>query len=734
MAGVDGSMKYRNLKKLYSFLFMFLIVGSLFYIYNCSATEIENLVEADFDISFISGTHLTVEITIFPQKLTTDRVYYTSDIITASSEEIGALKYAVFLMLKDQLSILFRGVTLNNFTLPMLQSGVFTEYLDLNLDSEFFNMSSTVSTHELINGFLDMGASISYVFPFAPETGWNTTYTIYLPQEIVLDSVNTIDVTSDGGIISWNVANWYGTAPSKEGHLSIKEKNPSTASMQEQIEIIFDIDSRSPSHIILDTNIIAKSLSIESYNVLPEFILNIQYLPSDGIRLLIKNQLLSLEDLFRQTYQPIIQHITSVIENTSFNQSYQKKFSWDQQTIINTTHAYDISMMDTSPPIIGKLIDENIALTFLGLSGRAFFGLLNAGAVATLNSNDINFGSGLHALMYPYAITLTLPLKIKVDDQDEITWVNASEFKGTFISHNNQQDMSIEEHIEEYITIDISKMDLNILSLFTGSLKMNTALSVTAEEYQFITSPQGDLTLPEKIQLDLLNADVLRLCIEESIFTPLQITNYLREKKDEFNGQLSTLLRDIELKGILDENTFFNSLDWDGDISSMDALTPILISITSKSLHPTELTISLIPPSLGIANQTFHLTGFPQKTTIYTIIFPKGISIDPININGSNIHQDKDSNGRYFIEYKIPASSFDTSQIITCHLTASPLYVLSILLPLILSIILVIILIILIYLFRKKRRGRTSKQYPSHPQEYYNREEYTPPPPPQKKQ
>lgn len=722
-------MRFHDLKNIYTFVFVIVLLSSQFFSLIGTAADSDNLVEANFDIVLVSGTQMTIDITVTPKKLTTDRVYFHSDILSATSEELGALKYAVFLMLKDQLSNIFRGVSLDNFSLPAHQAGVFTESLDLTLDSAFFNMNSTVNAQDFVNGFLDMGASISYVFPFSAEPGWNNTYTIVLSSEMILEAANTVDVSSDGTSLTWKVENWFGNGMPAEGQLSIKEINPSTTIQTEDISILFEIDSGTPSTINLDSKIITKSLDLEPYNILPDFITHIEYLPADGIRLLIKNQLLSWQDIYNITYRPITQHIKTVIENTSFNQTYDAVFNWDPETTTNATNPYSTSQMDASPPLTGILSDKKIEFSYLGISGRAFYGLLNAGATATLSANDINFGTNLQTLNYPYTITLVLPTNVFINNQETITWTNTTEFGGNFTSQNIQQNPPTEEYIEEYITIDISKMDLNILGLITGTLEMNTAITITSDEYQFITTPPPGLTLPQKLKLDLLNADALRLCIDEYIFTPEQITNYFQEKKEYFNTEYITLLHNLELNGIFDEPLFFNSLEWDGDITSMDALNPIQTTIISKSLHPTKLNISLIPPSIQIANQTFHLKGIPKKTVIYTILFPKGITIDPLNINTSNIHQDQDADGRQFIEYTISPANSQLSQTITFHLTASPLYVLSILLPLFLSIVLVIILIFLIYFFRRRRQGKIPKQ--SHPpsSDYYNQNNYIPPPP-----
>jgi hypothetical protein len=724
----DMRINYSHLKTYTILLFAFLLISGCFTL-SCRASDSDNIVTTIFDISFSTGTQLTIDISVTPQKLTTDRVFYYSDILQASSEEIGALKYSVFLMLKDQLSLLFKGITLGNFTMPQYQSGVFTENLDVSLDSAFFNLNTSTNAHEFINGFLDMGATIAYTFPFTAQEGWNNTYRISLDQSLLLDSANTVEVSPDGHTLTWHSSNWDGNAQTDQGQLSLKKQSPTTQATQELIQITFNIDGTTPSNIKLDTQIQTQTISIIPYNILPEFITNINYIPSDGIRLLINNNILTWDDILQQTYQPIINHILTTIENSSYHQKYNAQFTWQDHTTTNTSTPYNIAKMDTTPPITGILSESEIPLTFLGITSRAFFGLLNAGAQATLTSNDINFGAGLENLTYPYKITLTLPNKIYLNQNEVFTWINTTDFSGNFTSDNYQQTNPETDQIEEYITLDISKMDLNIISLFTGTLEMNAAIALTADEYQYTTTLPTSFNLPKQLQLPYLNADAFRLAIEESVFKQTQLSDHFAEKKEKFKEQFSTIIPNIELNGLLDESTYHASLDWDGDITSMDALTPIQTTITSKSLHPIKLNISLLPPTLTIADQAFQLTGLPKKTLVYTILFPKGITIEHSPTNNSNIYLAENTDGRQFIEYTIPPTNYDSTLSLTCKLTASPLYVISILLPLILSLILITILIILIYIFRKRRRGRPHEYKHPPPPQYPNNENYIPPPP-----
>ena len=734
MMDVDGMLSCPRKSIFCLYVLVLSLICSGVFTAVCGTSDSDTLVSAVFDIAFISGTQLSIDISVTPQKLITDKVYFSSDIIHASSEELGALKYAVFLMLRDQLDFLFKGASLDNFSMPVHQSGQFFESLDVTLHSAFFNMNASVAAGEFINGFLDMGATISYIFPFSSENGWNNSYNIFLPSDVILDSANTVDVSDDGAILSWHVSNWDGGNSNDEGRLSFRERAPSSYSLHEEIQIEFNIDCTAPSKVMLASHILGRTLSIASYEILPDFITNIEFLPSDGIRLLIKNHLLSWGDIYQNTFLPIKDHVTEIVENSSFNQEYGAFFYWDEKTTDNASPSFEVTMMDVHPPITAVLLDEDVSLSILDIPARAFFGLVNAGGQAQVNTQDINFGAELKDLAYPYNITIVFPAKITLNGFNVFTWGNISGFSGNFSSQSISQDAFTDEHVEEYITVDISKMDLNIFSVFSGSLEMNTAVSLTTDEYYYKGALPNQFSLPEKMQLPLINADAFRLCIEESIFTPMQITEYFTDKKDKFVERFGGIIPAIELSGVLDENEFFRSLEWDNDISSMDALTPIRISLLSKSLYPIDLNVSIFPPSLAIENQTFNLIGFPNKTVTYTLIFPKGVSIEHSDVSNTGVHTDENTDGRHFIEYTIPASSYDTSLTISCQLTASPLYVLSIMLPLILSFVLVIILIALMYFFKKRKRRGKPYYRPPPAQEYIDQDDYLPQPPaPRKK-
>ncbi|MBU1862890.1 MAG: hypothetical protein KKH94_04395, partial [Candidatus Omnitrophica bacterium] len=227
-----------------------LSIGSFFW-FSCLASPSDDcVVDAEFDLRFISGTNCVVEISAIPSKLITDKVYTHSDIVQASGEELGALKYAMFLMIEDQLDVLFQNAVVQNFSLPMHNNGVFTETIDVSLSPSFFNLNASVEIDTLIDGFLDLGASIRYFFPFPAERGWNNTFSIHLPMYMVFESANTIEVSQNGDVLTWRVNNWQGGNPQTAGEVLLREQSPtSNTSENEEIQITFKIDGRSVSNI-----------------------------------------------------------------------------------------------------------------------------------------------------------------------------------------------------------------------------------------------------------------------------------------------------------------------------------------------------------------------------------------------------------------------------------------------------------------------------------------------------
>ena len=82
---VDDMMRCNSIRKVSSFILSILILFSGLFSLTGGASESDTLVSAVFDIAFISGTKLKIDVVVTPQKLTTDKIYFFADILQASS-------------------------------------------------------------------------------------------------------------------------------------------------------------------------------------------------------------------------------------------------------------------------------------------------------------------------------------------------------------------------------------------------------------------------------------------------------------------------------------------------------------------------------------------------------------------------------------------------------------------------------------------------------------------------
>jgi hypothetical protein len=536
----------------------------------------------------------------------------------------------------------------------------------------------------------------------------------------------------DGNTIRWDVKNWNGEEPSEVAQLSIRYVDPTTPQIDtENISLEFEIDARNIKNTSLKTTIITRHADIQRYTILPEFITNLDVIPADGIRLFVDNGLFSWDDLYQGTLEHIIESVISVIENSSFNQTLDIAFRWNPETTINCTIPYNLSHMDAAPAIHAELLDEDIAVLLCDTSVRAVFGLAHAGATANLTADDVNFGDGLADIGYPYNGTLRLPENVLLSGANRVQWNDSHPISGMLTSASASQ--YLEEHIETHIAVEIDTLELNLPSLFTGKTDLTATVYVEENINTYVTQLPEELTLPEKIDLDYMNADAFRLCVEERVFSTDAVEAFLTHKKDSFETQISGIVHGLTINGYLDRNTFFESLTWDGDVSSMEETVPVVISSYAHSFYSAPFTLSLIPPSITVSDQSFTLSGFNNQSVSYRIIFPKGINVEARDATNNTIPVGKTADARDYIEIIFAGDESDKTTVVTCTLTAAPLYVLGLFLPCILSFILVVVLIIVVLLIRKKRKQdkafRGGEAEAPAAEGYEDQDYYVPPPP-----
>ena len=732
---------FRAFKKMAILFVGLCFMFSILFIHSIPADEMpDSLVDARFNIEFITGIDLKIsvemdvkEINVFDTTYNREEINNIAlDIALDRQQILGAIKLRLRDLVKNQIKIIFENANVNALNqIPDYSNYIFLDAFNVNLTSAFFNINETVTADDFINGVLDMGAVISYNFNLQAEPGWNNTFTYILHDSMDFNSANnTANVNIQKTEITWILKNWNGGNANKQVELSLRSK-PSviTKSEFEDISLEFELDANSVDNIGLTTTILTKSIDIREYGILPDFVSDLDFVPSDGIRLFVDNDLLSWEDIYLKTISPLEQNTISTIENSSFNQTLETSFSWDYETTTNCSNPYNVTNMDDTPPVKAELIDEAINLNICGMTARAFFGMINAGATANVSAEDINFGDNLGEIGLDYEVFLHLPNNITLETKNIYSWNQSFPFSGEFGSELQPKPKYSKENINVFIEIKIEKMDLNIPSFFTGKTELTATSNIKEDNNLHVITFPERVNISKKINLTFLNSDAFRLCTEESVFSEEDIDVYLANKKDIFEERLSRVLNGLTIKGVIDKDVFFDSLNWDRDISNMDDVIPVIASTYAHNVYPVAFNLSLWPPDLRIFNQSFNLESLENQSVTYRIVFPKGISVAAKDTLNRSIIEGETSDGREYIEITFDSDEGIVTDILLCELAASSLYMLGLFMPCILSLILVIILIIVVYLIRKRRKGGKIKQDETVTTGYEDQDFYVPPPP-----
>jgi len=734
-------------------LFLIIIVVSfltpLCLVNTTSAQDnLESRVDATFNINFLTATELNLDVSMDVSEITliSGSVYTGTEIqalANTDSEMLPVIKYALKLILTDQIEQTFEKATVTTLNeIPSYADGKFNDDFNVNLTSEFFGMNETVNAHNFFNGVLDMGAKVAYAFNLKAESGWNNTYTIILPTS--MNRTYTNGKVLEKRVVSWELKNGDGLSPGKVADITVERVNPTTPrSNTEDILLEFELDAGDAEHINLKTNVLAKSVDIGGYNILPNFVTNLDFVTSDGIRLFIENGLTSWDDLYQKTIKPVEINATSTIES-SLNQTLNMVFSWDPETTTNCSTPYDITNMNEEPPIKAGLLASDISLKIDNIRARAIFGLIDAGATANISASNVNFGDKLSEIGYPYSGSFYLPDNISLAGEKIYKWNQSKSISGEFKSEDAPKYSN--EKINAVIEIDFSGLDLNLFGLFTGKTELISKLYMKEANNYYVTTLPNEFNgdLPNKVILNYLNSDAFRLCVEENVFKQEKISTFLDNEKLLFENRLTNILPGLKISGLVKRDDFDRSLVWDGDITNMDADTPVTTASDAHSSYPVTFGISFSPPKFEITEQSLNLVGLQNQNVTYRIVLPRGTTMDASD-SLNRLVPGKTTDGRDYIEISFDASESNLTDVVRFKIVPSPLFALSIFLPCIVCLIIAVVLIIAILIIRKKRRGfggkktRPKKTKESKEDEeeesggYEEQEYYVPPPPSSKK-
>jgi hypothetical protein len=726
-----------RLIKLITLVIVISVFASLFVVKSTNAVDsVNNLINANFNIELESATNFSINIEIKVNKLTLSgsSVTYTGEEIEeiANTDQLilGAIEYELQILTKNTLTQSFEKANVKPLkVLPNYENSRFYNNFSVDLTYPYFNMDETVDIYSLVNGVLDMGAYVNYSFILKAEPGWNNNYKFNLD-----DSFTFVRTTGsvDGTKIGWDIENSGGNNPDVNAEIQLKKVNPTTSKLNsEDIFLEFILNNKDSTNTILNSNILLRSVDIRDYNIIPDFINNLNFLPADGIRLFINNGLLSWDLTYENTIKSLQQKIKSEIEESSLNQTLDLIFIWDNETTTNCIEPYNVLNMDDKPNIKAILTDNNINLKIFNISSRTLYGLINSGADASISKDDINFGDNLNDIGHQYNITLLLPNNVYLDNKNVYTWNDSIVISGKFksdtaVSYKREDKNSI-------IEIDVKSSDLNLISFLTAKTELTFGLDLNANKNYYVTTLPNEFDLPNKIILNYLNSDGFRLCIEENVFDENRVNNFLNNEKSNYESLYKRLLPGLEVSSNIRKDVFDKSLEWDKDISKMDANNPIRTSLYGHCSYPISFDFSIIPPNLDIPAKIFNFTALPNENITYKIIFPNGISIDVDDPLNRSVKKEL-SDGRQYFEISFSASDSNLTCAVSCKMTPSALFIIGIFIPCIVGLVITIILIILIIIIRRKRK---QKQYAPKVKEEdlsgYEGEDYYIPPPPNSK-
>lgn len=722
-----------HLKRLLALSVVYLVLLSTILITQTISAEedAENKIDAVFDLEMISATDFRTncELTVHKLKMSGSGKTYSDTQIEAISISdegmLGAIRYQLQILINETLSESFEKCKIKALDdLPSYVSGKFYADFSINLTTSYFDINETINLHNFLNGILDMGALLDYSFIFKAKLGWNNTYLIDLGDNFEFQK-QANGTKKEDAIIEWSLKNGVGEQPSKFAELTIKDKNPTNIWTKEDIFLDFKLNA-TDLKTDLQANVLARTIDIQNYSILPDFVNNLNYIPADGIRLFEENNLFSWDDLYQNTIKPIEQKIKTSIETDEFNQTLNLVFNWDQETT-NISNNYEIENMNDNPYVNAILKDSDIALEIYDISARGLFGLVGSGATSTVKNTDINFGDGLKDVSYPYSISLIMPSGVTLNGDNIFTWNDTIPFEGDLLSVDAPNYSS--EETETNVKIEIKNTDLNLLSFFTGNTEIIFGLDLEEERNYNVTKISDKFDLPDEVSLEYINSDGLRIAIDENIFSGDAIDLFLKNEKANFEERLKNTFQDLEISGHIDRESFENSLTWDQDIEKMDASSPVKTSSYAYSSYPTTFDLSIVPPGFKIPVQTYYFTGINNQSVNYQMIFPEGVSVD-VEDSYDKAEVKETSDGRKYIEVEFLPSEEDLTVEVYCTITPSILFILGVLMPCLIALLIAFIFVVILIILRRKRKKRKAVVIEEESQPVYEEEDYYTPPPP----
>ncbi|MEF8878790.1 MAG: hypothetical protein V5A64_00165 [Candidatus Thermoplasmatota archaeon] len=743
----------RDFRRVLIFILFILVLSSLNFASLSSASDNPgDQINAVFTINFKEPTLLDIEVTINVDKITVmggTQTYLGSEIKNVGPETIGMIKENIRTKLKKQIGLVFYETTEDAYDDITAESevthegnNVFSDNFEVKLNSEFFGIRKNVESNNLIKSVLDMGGKVDYTLDLQAEPGWTNTYNIILNSYHPLKHHGEYTDASEFHPIITN-QDGEKTKVVKQ-NLSLKLEDATTPTLSsEDIFVKYYLDSKDMTDTSLNISLLFRNVDIKNYDFLPKSI-KLDFIPADGVRFFNELGLLNWSDFKTKTVGPIMEEIKEAIESSEFDQILSLSFKWNNATTTECKNPYDINNMDNKSAIKAEYTDEKVDLRMLGITDKAFYGLINSGGIPTnFTKEDINFGENLWETGYNYEIIMMMPGNITLQDKNPYVLKRNETFSGSFDSkdakHYNKENKEI------FITIDIKEPSLNLLSFVTGKTQLEFNVNVEEiNQYYVLDRNTSGFTLPSDIKLDYLCADAFRLCVQENVFNESDIDDFLKNEKTIFKNRVKNIWIGSEIgkNTKVEEKSFKKSIfNKEINIQEMENAPSVKVNTNADFTKPLPFDLDFIPPNFDIKKQNYELKGLEGHNVTYKIIFPKGLSLDTSNELDKNLNIDTTKDGRKYVTMSFNKTESNLSDTVSCKLKPSGLFVLGVFTPCIVSFVVAVILILVIMFLRRKRRGGRTKASKRKPRQEEPKEEgvyededfYMPPPPGSKK-
>ncbi|RLF28228.1 MAG: hypothetical protein DRN01_00440 [Thermoplasmata archaeon] len=670
-----------------------------------SPTPSDTWVDATFDLMVVNGTVFDVDVKLNAHKIKIfDESYSAEEIRQRYDEDGAAFKLVLYNSVESLLEEVFNDceLTISRPTVdenslastggvnPFNPPVVFHMDCRVSLTPAFFDVENITSIGNLVDGVLDMGGRVVYSFGFSADVGWNVTYSFFLPKAMRTTEVKGGILSLSGDEITWEVENWDGNEEKTEdGSFVLKYVNPTSSFDHESITMDVSFDLRPLRYTRLNCTFNVYAVNLTKLTQPPSVVSGLSFIPADGVRLFVDEGLFSWDEFYSKVFEPL-REVAEESLSSSLNITFNPVVKVNVSSTSNCSQPYDTSKMDVSPPL-SAVVSDDVDLKVCNLSARALLGFVYAGGTVELSKYSIPVGD----MGYPFVAHLVLP----DDVNGGVSWNFSSPLNTSLWCSGAPHYKG--ERVERVVEGDLKSIDLDLTSVLTG--KSDVIVTVDATEYYNIyhVKPPAEFVLPREIHISQINADLMRLCLEEGVFSDESFQMFLSNQEKTAEQHFLSMFGVPDVKAYIDKNKLGESMSWDGDVSDMSDEKPFTVPSYTHISYNTGFRFSLIPFSFVVENQSIVCSGVPGERVVYRVVLPRGVDV---LCNETGVFINRTDDGREVIEIVFDENAGNETRVISYSLKASPMFVVLTFLPCLVGLLIIILLVVILVMVRRRRR------------------------------